>query len=215
MGIPLKVVLNARHLQKNGPQHGAAIIFGPSGSWKLLFGDCVAQGSCLKLSEAIFDFSIFSPNFFPVFENPTSEKPEISPKHYYGKPYSNHRVLGGFWVRICKKWRHLEPLRRSGGALGGARAPVTQKTIALSIPVTQRAVENVSGRFAASQGPKTRKSSQKANFRFFGLLDNPGYHCRYPVRCSTPRNRSCTWLARFPGRVRCRLNASLHPGYIE
>ena len=122
--------------QKSRLQISPAIIFGPRGSWKLIFGDCVAQGQSLKWLEAIFIFSIFSPRFFRFLKIWKLENPEISPKHYYGKSYTNHRVPGGDWVRICKKWRHLGPLRRSGGALGGARAPVTQKTIALSIPVT-------------------------------------------------------------------------------
>ena len=72
-----------------------------------------------------------------------------------GNPIVIYGCEEGIEFEFEKKWRHLEPLRPSGGALGGARAPVTQKTIALSIPATQRAVENVSGQFGVSQDSKT------------------------------------------------------------
>ena len=64
MEIPLKLVQSPRHPQKSRLQICRAIIFDPRGSWKLIFGDCVAQGHSLKSWEAIFDFSIFSPKTF-------------------------------------------------------------------------------------------------------------------------------------------------------
>ena len=133
--IPIESCPEPSTPPKQRLQIWTAIIFDPRGSWKLIFGDCVAQGHCLKFLEPIFMFSIFR-RFFLVFENLHLEKSKIPPKIHNGKPYSNHSGRGGNRVRICKKWRHLEPLRFLGGALGGPRAPATQKTIALSIPAT-------------------------------------------------------------------------------
>ena len=59
--------------QKSRLQISATIIFDPRGSWKLIFGDCVAQGHSLKLLEPIFIFSIFSPKTFD-FQNLKSRK---------------------------------------------------------------------------------------------------------------------------------------------
>ena len=50
--------------KKSRLEISAAIIFDPRGSWKLIFGDCVAQGQSLKCLEAIFIFSICSPKTF-------------------------------------------------------------------------------------------------------------------------------------------------------
>ena len=79
-GFPLKMVQNPRHPQKSGLQNSAAIIFDPRGSWKLIFGDCGAQGHCLKLSEPIFIFSIFSPTIFRFLKirHPKNPKFRIS-----------------------------------------------------------------------------------------------------------------------------------------
>ena len=97
--------------QKFRLQISAAIIFDPRGSWKLIFGDCVAQGHCLKSWEPIFVFSIFSPKFFD------------------------------FWKSASWKTRN------SGFAL-------------------------------IFRTKFSFKSSQKCNFRYFGVSNNPGYHCR-------------------------------------
>ena len=64
MGSPLKMAQIRSRFPDFRLQISPAIIFGPRGSWELIFGDCVAQGHCLKLLEPIFIFSIFSPNIF-------------------------------------------------------------------------------------------------------------------------------------------------------
>ena len=56
-----------------------AIIFDPRGSWKLIFGDCVAQGHCLKFSEPIFIFSIFSPKIFRFLKIRYLKTPKFRP----------------------------------------------------------------------------------------------------------------------------------------
>ena len=119
MGFLLKVVQNPRHKKKR-LQIWAAIIFDPRGSWKLIFGDCVAQGHYLKFLEPIFIFDFFA-NCFCFFENLHLEKTENS----------------GFVLIFRAKFSF--------------------------------------------------NSSQKCNFRFFGLLNNPGYHCSCyldPSNCS-------------------------------
>ena len=69
LGFPLKMVQNPRHPKKSRLQISTAIIFYPRESWKLIFGDCVAQGHCLKLSEPIFIFSIFLLKIFDFWKS--------------------------------------------------------------------------------------------------------------------------------------------------
>ena len=65
--------------QKIRLQISTAIIFDPRGSWKLIFGDCVAQGHSLKLLEPIFIFSIFSPRIFDFWKSGILKPPKFRP----------------------------------------------------------------------------------------------------------------------------------------
>ena len=144
MGIPLKLIWNPWDLKNIPTPNLNSYNLRPQRELEAHIRWLCSPGAYFKIVGTDFYFFDFFAENFWFLKIWNLENPKIPPKHHYGKPYSNHRVLGGYWVRICKKWRHLEPLRRSGGALGGARAPVTQKSTTLSIPATQRAVQNVS-----------------------------------------------------------------------